>query len=170
MSSAAARWALILLAATVCLTATCVGAALGWLGAALYQVDLGEPQASPQNLAGTLWGAASGVAAGLVWSAAMTLLTRRAIRQPHRAFSAGATTFLGLALGCLAGALGTAILHAGLTLAVFPSRAEAAVWFLAMLLGVPAGGMGGLAAGLVCAALIRAFGDKAARPRVNLTV
>jgi hypothetical protein len=39
-----------------------------------------------------------------------------------------------------------------------------------MLLGVPTGGMGGLAAGLVCAALVRAFRDKGARPRVNLTV
>ena len=103
-----------------------------------------------------LWGAAAGAAGALLWWAAMMGLARLAIRRPHRTFSVGWMTFLGLLLGCLTGALSTAVLHGGLSFELFPSRADPALWFLGMLVGVPAGGLGGLAAGLACALLVKA--------------
>jgi len=167
---AAARWPFLVFGAVVCLTGACVGAALGWLGAALYQLDLAGPNVSRGNLAGMLWGAPAGGGAALLWWAAMMGLAWRALRRPYRPFSSGRMIFLGLVLGCLAGALGTAALHCGLSFELFRSRAEPALWFLGLLIGVPAGGMGGLAGGLACALLVRVSCPAPPETHVDLAV
>ena len=164
------RWVFVVPAVVTCTLAGSVGAALGWIGARLYQTGTVLRPITEGGPAGILWGTAGSLLTALAWTAAMTAFARRAIRRADEGPGVGRIALVGAALGVLAGAAATAVLHTAMSQLIFPKRSEPAIWFLGMLLGVPIAGFGGLICSLPYGLIVRRHRPKPRPNHVDTTV